>query len=156
MRLQELFPPADILVDFEAVDKWQALELLITHLRERDRLPEAHEADHREAVLNRERQMSTGMERGIAIPHAAVGGIDDVVACLAISRHGLSFDSIDARPAHLIVLLLIPHAKKLQNIRTLGDIARVLGKPSVRTALLAAATSEEAWHALGEGDGPRT
>ena len=95
--------------------------------------------------------MSTGMERGIAIPHAAVEGIEEVKACLAITAggSGLNFDSIDASPVHLIVLLLIPRKQKLLHIRTLADIARVLGRDEVREGLRAAQTQEEAWQVLG-------
>ena len=51
----------------------------------------------------------------------------------------------------LVVLLLIPRSQKLLHIRTLAEVARVLGKDSVREALLAASSGEEAWHALAEG-----
>jgi len=49
----------------------------------------------------------------------------------------------------LIVLLLIPRSQKLLHIRTLADIARVLGNDEVRKSLLAARTQDEAWQALG-------
>ena len=103
-----------------------------------------------EAVLARERSMSTGMEKGIAIPHAAVEGLESIVACMAIDPSGLNFESIDASPANFVVLLLIPPKEKLLHIRTLAEVAKVLGREPVRQALLAAGTPEEAWHALGE------
>ncbi len=98
--------------------------------------------------------MSTGMEHGIAIPHAAVDGVHEVLACLGIiaSEHGLAFESIDGRPTRVVVLLVIPRSQKLLHIRTLADIARVLGRDSVREALLAARDAHGAWSALAEGD----
>jgi PTS system fructose-specific IIA component/PTS system nitrogen regulatory IIA component len=108
-----------------------------------------------EAVLARERSMSTGMERGIAIPHAAVDGLQHVVAALAIvgggREAGVPFDSIDAVPAWLIVLLLIPRPQKLLHIRTLADLARHLGNEDVRRALRGAVTPDQAWQALAKG-----
>ena len=94
--------------------------------------------------------MSTGMEKGIAIPHAAVEGLGEIVACMAIDPAGLQFESIDASAAHFIVLLLIPPREKLLHIRTLAEVAKVLGREPVRQALLAAQSPDEAWHALGE------
>ncbi len=153
MQLHELLSPADIVVSFEAPDKWDALDQLLGRLEERGSIPAALAPEVHEAVLARERSMSTGMERGIAIPHAAIEGLEEVRACLAITRAGaeLNFDSIDAAPVQLIVLLLIPRSQKLLHIRTLADIARVLGNDEVRESLLSARTADEAWQALGQG-----
>ncbi len=157
MRLSELFSPEDVLVDFAPADKWDAIAKLVDHLVARGRLrPEARNTIV-EAVMARERSMSTGMEHGIAIPHAAVDGVETVVACLGVvgTEHGLTFESIDGRPTRIVVLLVIPRAQKLLHIRTLADIARVLGRDTVREQLIAARTSEQAWATLSEGDARR-
>ncbi|MEM7311427.1 MAG: PTS sugar transporter subunit IIA [Planctomycetota bacterium] len=150
MELSELVGPEDVLVEFDPPDKWAAIDQLFDHLVTRGRIPEELASELREAVELRERSMSTGMERGIAIPHAAVDGVEEVVACLGVVQReeGLAFESVDARPAHVVVLLLIPRAQKLLHIRTLADIARLLGRKDVRAALVAAECSEDAWNAL--------
>ena len=154
MDLQQLFQPDDLVVGFAPADKWEAIEELVGHLVRRGKLDGEIAPQVLQQVLARERSMSTGMERGIAIPHAAVDNIEHVLACMGIvSREGgLAFDSIDAQPARLIVLLVIPRSQKLLHIRTLADVARVLGIEDVRDALLAAETSEQAWEALSAGD----
>jgi mannitol/fructose-specific phosphotransferase system IIA component (Ntr-type) len=154
MRLQEILRPADILLGFQAADKWETIAKLLRHLGGSGRIDPQRLERFQDAVQARERSMTTGMERGLAIPHAAVDDVTDVVACLAVlaDEQGVDFGSIDRRPTRLVVLLLVPRAQKLLHIRTLADIARVLGKDAVRTALLAARTQEEAWRALGAGD----
>ncbi len=154
MRLTDLFQAQDLLLDFEPADKWDAISELIDHLVGTGKVPAEVAPAVREAVLSRERSMSTGMEHGIAIPHAAVDGVSQLAACLGILRRagGLAFDSIDGKPARLVVLLVIPRNQKLLHIRTLADVARVLGREGVREALLAAETPDEAWHALARGD----
>jgi mannitol/fructose-specific phosphotransferase system IIA component (Ntr-type) len=154
MQLSELFTPADLLVDFDPADKWEAIRTLVGHLVGEQRIDDAAAGAITDAVLSRERSMSTGMEHGIAIPHAAVDEVDEVIASLGIVRReqGLAFDSIDGQPTRLVVLLVIPRPKKLLHIRTLADIARVLGRDAVREALLAATSAEEAWQALAQGD----
>ena len=94
--------------------------------------------------------MSTGMERGLAIPHAAIEGIEKLAAVIGVVRdpQGLEFESIDGDVTRLVVLLLIPRAQKLLHIRTLADIARGLGDASVRETLIGSKTVEEAWDAL--------
>ncbi|MFT7485120.1 MAG: mannitol/fructose-specific phosphotransferase system IIA component (Ntr-type) [Candidatus Paceibacteria bacterium] len=154
MRLTELFSPEDLIVQFAPTDKWDALGRLVEHLVKNERiLPEA-ESEIRDAVLARERSMSTGMENGIAIPHAAVDGLEKLAVALGVvgSEDALNFESIDGRPARLVVLLVIPKNQKLVHIRTLADVARVLGKEEVRQQLYAAATSEDAWYALRSGE----
>ena len=146
--LQELFRPEDMLVGFHAADKWEAIDRLMEHLVASGRVPEDVSKPIHEAVLARERSMSTGMERGIAIPHAAVEGLPDVAACVGIvgdGEEGLNFESIDHGSTHFVVLLLIPREKKLLHIRTLADVARTLGKDAVRTELLQATDTRQAW-----------
>ena len=157
MRLSELFPVEDVLIAFAPADKWDAIRKLIEHLVARGRLAADVAGGIVEAVFVRERSMSTGMEHGIAIPHAAVDGVQTVVACMGIvhGANGLKFDSIDGSPTRIVVLLIIPRAQKLLHIRTLADIARVLGRDGVREALMSSATAEEAWKTLAEGDALR-
>ena len=157
MRLSELFSAEDVLVGFHSKDKWEAIHRLVEHLVGRGRLPATSAPQIRELVIAREKSMSTGMEHGIAIPHAAVDGVEGVVACMGIVREegGLPFDSIDGKPARIVVLLVIPRAQKLLHIRTLADIARVLGRDAVRESLLQAGSAKDAWAALAEGDAAR-
>ncbi len=153
MRMQELLKPEDILCGFDAPDKWVAIDRLMEHLHASGHYAEELRDKLHEAVNARERSMSTGMEKGIAIPHAAVEGLEEIVACMAIDQRGLNFESIDASPTNFLVLLLIPPKEKLLHIRTLAEVAKILGKEPVRRALLQAGSSEEAWHALAEAAG---
>ena len=124
MHLKDLFRPTDLVLEFAPMDKWAAIESLVDHLVADGRIDAEGRDEIFEQVIERERSMSTGMERGIAIPHAAVDGLSEVAACLGIvSREGgLAFESVDGQPAHLIVLLLIPRAQKLLHIRTLAHL----------------------------------
>jgi len=150
VKLFELLRPAECVLPLEARDKWDAIEQLVGRLVATGRVPKERYEELCDLVLARERSMSTGMERGIAIPHAAVDRLDGVVGALGVVRSagGLQFESIDARPTQLIVLLLIPRSQKLLHIRTLADTARTLGREEVREALLAAADGQAAWDLL--------
>jgi fructose PTS system EIIA component len=154
MELRQLFAPEDMVIGFDPRDKWDAIRQLVEHLVERGRVPRAQSERVLEQVLARERSMSTGMERGIAIPHAAVDEVSKVTAAMGIvsREEGLPFESIDGQPARLIVLLVIPRSQKLLHIRTLADVARVLGVDAVREALIASQGAQQAWEALAAGD----
>lgn len=150
--LQDLFRREDLLVGFRSADKWSAIDALMRHLIDSGRIPPRLAQVCHEAVLARERSMSTGMERGIAIPHAAVEGLEKIAACMAILplEHGLNFESIDRGMTHFIVLLVIPRERKLLHIRTLADVARSLSKEHLRAGLLEARDAAQAWSVLRE------
>ncbi|MDF1836837.1 MAG: PTS sugar transporter subunit IIA [Planctomycetota bacterium] len=140
MNLGELFEVKNLIVGFEPHDKWHAIEALIQHLVDSGSLPESQADDALDAVQRRERSMSTGMEKGVAIPHAALPDLDQVVAILGLvsGGDGVPFESMDGAPAQLIVVLLIPKAKKLLHIKTLADVAKILGNEQIRQELLGA------------------
>ena len=155
MLLAELFEAQDLLVHFDPTDKWEAIRGLVGYLVSAGKLDESQSEAVLEAVLSRERSMSTGMENGIAIPHAAVDELDSVLACMGVvtREEGLAFESIDGQPARLVVLLVIPRAEKLLHIRTLADVARVLSKDDVRCALLEATDPQTAHQVLVQSGG---
>lgn len=154
MQLSEILGADDLIVPFEASDKWDAIRRLVDHLVDEGRIEVGQGEAVHEAILARERSMSTGMERGIAIPHAAVDEIEDVVACMGVvtDEAGLAFESIDGRPTRFVVLLVIPRSKKLLHIRTLADVARVLSRDEIRDGLLEADDAESAWQVLDEDE----
>ncbi|MCP5024380.1 MAG: PTS sugar transporter subunit IIA [bacterium] len=152
MNLGELFEAKNLIVDFDPLDKWDAIESMIRHLTNNGSLKESQSELALGAVQRRERSMSTGMEKGVAIPHAALPDLDEVIAVLGLVRRdgGVPFESLDGSPAQLIVILLIPKSKKLLHIRTLADVARILGIAQVREDLLAASDSQAAHSRLVE------
>ena len=72
----------------------------------------------------------------LAIPHAAVDGLDDLLAVLALAPDGIPFEAVDKKPAQILVALIYPRHKKLMHIKTLAEIARMLARADVRQRLL--------------------
>ncbi len=143
MSLADHLDPRAVLIDPQARDKWQLLEVLVQALADAGLLPASRVEDARAALEARERSVSTGMEQGIAVPHAALEDLDRVLAAMAILRDGLDFQSLDSQPARLVVLLLVPKHEKVTHVRTLTEVARRLGSAYFRERILAAATPED-------------
>jgi mannitol/fructose-specific phosphotransferase system IIA component (Ntr-type) len=152
MKLSELIVPDLVEVPFQAGDKWQALAVLARIPVRAGRYPERLVPAIEQALVLRERSMTTGMEHGIAIPHAAVDGLEDLVAILAISHEGIPFEALDRQPAQILVGLIIPRHKKLMHIKTLAEIAKLLSRPEVRQRLLRCRSAQEVVAALAEFD----
>jgi mannitol/fructose-specific phosphotransferase system IIA component (Ntr-type) len=153
MKLSELLVPGLVLLPLEADDKWRAIGLLARRAVEAGHLHPGALGAVEDALLTRERSMTTGMEHGIAIPHAAVDGIPEVVAVLGISRRGIPFDALDGEPARIVVCLVIPRDRKLLHIKTLAEIAKLLSRAEVRRALCACDNAEQVVAAIRDAGG---
>ncbi len=150
MKLGDLLKEGQIATGFTARDKWEAITKLVDLLIAQGRL----KAEQREAVYGalaaREKVASTGMEHGVAIPHASVDGVEDALAALAVSPEGVPFQSADGRPAHLIILLVIPRKAVQKHIRTLAGIARLLQYEEMRDALTGSRSAREVLQVIKE------
>ena len=134
MTLSRLLRADAVLLGMAPKDKWDAIRRLVERLAEVGAIAsDARDAVH-EALLTRERSMSTGMERGVAIPHAAVDAIERPIAALALLPRGIGFESIDGRPATIVALLVIPPAAARQFARTpeqMAGLAALVGALAV-------------------------
>ncbi len=150
MTLAEQLHPAAVLISPVARDKWQLIERLAEAMVASGRLPAARQAEAKEALFAREKCVSTGMEHGIAIPHAALPGLTRMAAALALIPDGLSFDSQDGDAAQIVVAILVPREEKLLHLQTLAEVARRLGDADFRARLLACRDGRAAVALWGE------
>lgn len=128
--------PGAVVIAPSVSDKWALLRQMVEAAAGAWELsPELLENCHRRLVA-REESVSTGMEAGIAVPHAAVEGLDEVVCGLALLPKGLPFDSLDQQDAQVVVMILVPKHEKLAHLSTLTEVARRLGDASFRAQLL--------------------
>jgi Kef-type K+ transport system membrane component KefB/mannitol/fructose-specific phosphotransferase system IIA component (Ntr-type) len=104
----------------------------------------------RDAVLERETVAATGLGDEVAIPHAAVEGLEKPLLALGRSTRGIDFDAPDGRPARFIFLLLIPPKEYDVEVRILASIARATFDARSRDDLGAASGIEEVTRVLSE------
>jgi PTS system nitrogen regulatory IIA component len=96
-----------------------------------------------DAVLEREKKMSTGMQHGIAIPHAKTDTVDELVACIAISGEPVDFESLDGKPSRIFICTLSPTTRSGPHIQFLAEVSKLLSDESRRSLMLAAKTPED-------------
>ncbi len=87
-------------------------------------------------LADREQLGSTGVGNGVAIPHGKVPGLEELLLCFARSSHGISFDAMDHRPVHLLVMILAPPDMAEEYLQTLARVSRLLRDTTVRNKLL--------------------
>lgn len=145
MELGDLLAPRGIFPAFEAASKKQALLDLSAHAAEVTRLEARTIYD---TLLQRERLGSTGLGRGIAVPHAKMGGIPGIVCLFARLAKPIEFESPDNEPVDLIFLLLAPDHAGGDHLKALARISRLVREPAALERLRAAADLVALRHAL--------
>ena len=90
------------------------------------------------AAVERERLGSTGVGNGVALPHARIDGIDQVMVGFARLTEPLDFDSVDNRPVALVAFLLAPSDAAGAHLRALARVSRQLRREEKRAKLRAA------------------
>ena len=101
-----------------------------------------------EAVLEREKIMSTGIGDGIAIPHGKSESVVKLAAALGTQRRGVDFEALDGEPAYVFFLLVSPANVSGPHIKALARISRLLKNDDFKKRLVAAPTPEEIMSAI--------
>ena len=87
--------------------------------------------------------MCTGLQYGIAMPHAKTEGVDSICVAIGIKKNGIDFGSIDGKPSTIFVMLASPKKSESPHIQFLASVSTVLRDESVRKDLLNAQASAE-------------
>jgi nitrogen PTS system EIIA component len=136
MRISELLDTNMVLPAVAASHKDEVLDLLATHLARVH--PEIDHLHLTTALRERERQMSTALADGIAVPHARVAGLTRMVAALGRSATGIACGSHDGKPTRLFLLLVVPADSPGSHLKVLATASRLLHDERCRTRLLEA------------------
>ncbi|HAE21314.1 MAG TPA: hypothetical protein DCG47_03190 [Spirochaetaceae bacterium] len=125
------------IVPLIASSKAEAIGELVASLERAGRIND-HERVLKD-VLERERTVSTGMEKGIAIPHARTEGVNGMAVAVGLSPEGVDFQALDGQPARLIFLIASSPDDRGPHLQLLAAIAKRLRDDPRRQAALAAA-----------------
>jgi len=132
MDLCDLLAPDGIIASLTATSKKHALQELATIAAERTDL-DAREIFN--TLLQRERLGSTGLGRGIAIPHVKLADLKGIVCLFARLEQPIEYESHDGEPVDLVFLLLAPEHASGDHLKALASISRVVREPSILDAL---------------------
>ncbi|HOK22862.1 MAG TPA: PTS sugar transporter subunit IIA [Candidatus Hydrothermia bacterium] len=129
-----------VIIDLKAKDKEEVLQELLSVLN----LKPEQEKIVLEQLKKREAIGSTGVGRGVAIPHTRSVVVDDVQLVVGVSKGGIDFQSLDGKPVHLFFLLIAPPQDLgARYLITLGEIANVARKVVSTKEYLNFETSKE-------------
>ena len=101
-------------------------------------------------VFEREHSLSTGLEYGLAMPHARTDAVTRLTCAVGLKQEGLDFDAADHRPTRIVVLILAPTHAATPQLQLIAQLCRLLDEQG-RAALLASETAEDMFNFLTSG-----
>jgi mannitol/fructose-specific phosphotransferase system IIA component (Ntr-type) len=152
MRMSDFVVRDAIVPELKASTKEGVIREMVDSLRAAGQFKSGDPEDVIRAILKRELLGSTGIGRGVAIPHTKHTSADRLVGTVALSRGGVSFESLDGEPVYVFVLLVSPQDRPGDHLRALENVSRRLRDDGFVRSLRNAKTREQIWALLEDSD----
>jgi len=144
-RIAAILPFENILLDVDCSSKKRIFEYLGLFFENQWGLPASIVSDH---LFARERLGSTGLGRGVAIPHGRIKALKHPIAAFMRLHNPIAFDAPDDEPVRLILALLVPEAATQAHLEILSEVAELLSDTHLRTLLTTATLASEVHHLI--------
>ncbi len=136
----------DLIIEISKRDKQEALREMMDKVEESNLLPNAN--DFFDLILKREKQVSTGIGLGIAVPHARIEGFGKILIAVGHSMEGIDFTTPDGTPVHLIFLIAIDSELQGEYLRILSKISWLVRNDELRKKLFLSKTTDDIYRIL--------
>jgi PTS system fructose-specific IIC component len=128
-------------LDLKGTNKGQIIDELVEMLNAAGKLNDKEE--YKKEILKRESQSSTGLEEGIAIPHAKTSAVKVPSIAFGLSKAGVDYDSLDGEPSKLFFMIAAPANASDTHIEVLSKLTTTLLDDDIRERLLNATSPKE-------------
>lgn len=152
MRFDEFVCFEATIPELQATDRDEAIAELVGALVDAGRIPGESAKDVTKAVIKRENEASTGMGKGVAIPHVKHAAVKNVVAAVGQSDTGIDFASLDEQPVYSVILLISPINNPDKHLQAMENVFRHLQKEKFRKFLRQCRQPAELEDLLKEAD----
>jgi len=146
MTFLDVLLPEFIKVDIEADDKDGAFKELVALFCKTDNSNSYDEI--LDAILTREAKMSTGIYKGIAIPHGKTDAVKTLRIVLGISHKGVNYDALDGEPVYLLFMIISPPDDPENHLRLLKHLAQLIETPNFQLELQAQKDSQSVYNVI--------
>jgi fructose-specific phosphotransferase system IIA component len=152
MKFADFVSREAIRADLTAEDKEGVIREMVQALLDAGKIDADEQESIVKAILKREELGSTGIGRGVAVPHTKHPSVDRLVGTVAISAEGVNFNSLDGEKVQLLFLLISPPDRPGDHLRALENISRQLRDDTFCRFLKKAHSAEEIQQLLDEAD----
>ena len=148
MRMSDFVVREAVTPAVAATTKDGVIREMVENLRQAGYFKTSAPEDIVKAIMKRELLGSTGIGRGVAIPHAKHASVDRLIGAVAVSKNGVAFDSLDGEPVYVFVMLISPNDRPGDHLRALENVSRCLRDDGFVKALRHAGDRDGIWELL--------
>ncbi len=152
MKFEEFVCFEATIPELEAKDRDGAITELVAALVKAGQIPTESGKDVTKAVIKRENEASTGMGKGVAVPHVKHAVVKKVIAAVGHSGTGLDFAALDEQPVYSVILLISPVGNPDKHLQAMENIFRHLQKERFRKFLRQCRAPKQLEDLLKEAD----
>jgi fructose-specific phosphotransferase system IIA component len=152
MKFRNFVKTEAIKVGLVSTEKEAVVRELIENLVATGQLKQAERENIVQAIMKREELGSTGIGRGIAVPHTKHASVSEPVGTVGVSHTGVEFQSLDGEKVHLFFLLISPPDRPGDHLRALENISKQLQDEMFCRFLKQSKTAEDIQQVLEEAD----
>ena len=138
--------------EFQSSDRDGAIGELVSSLEKAGKLGKSNAKAITRAVIKRENEASTGMGKGVAVPHVKYKTVKDVVVAIGQSGAGIDFSALDKQPVYTVILLISPVNEPDKHLQAMENIFRNLQHEKFRRFLRQCRSAEQIEDLLREAD----
>jgi mannitol/fructose-specific phosphotransferase system IIA component (Ntr-type) len=152
MKFEDFVCFEAVIAELQSGDRNGVIGELVSALNVAGRLGKGNCQGLSKAVIKREDEASTGMGKGIAVPHVKHSSVKEVVATIGKSKAGIDFAALDKQPVYTVILLVSPADNADLHLQAMEQVFRHLQQERFRKFLRQAQTAEEIKDLLAEAD----
>ena len=152
MKFADFVSVNAIRAELSSEDKDGVIEELVDALVQADAIKDEDRDSIISAIMKREELGSTGIGRGIAVPHTKHPSVDQLIGTVGVSSEGVDFNSLDGEKVQLFFLLISPPDRPGDHLRALENISRQLRDDTFCRFLKQAKSAEDIQQLLEEAD----
>jgi mannitol/fructose-specific phosphotransferase system IIA component (Ntr-type) len=148
MNLSKYITPKTIKLDLKGSTPDEILDEMVDLLCDAGKLDKAYKNDALQAIERREKMMSTGLQNGVAIPHAKTKGVEGLVGAMGVKKGGIDFGALDGKPSNIFVMTLSPKSGPAPHVPFLAEVAKILQDEETCKQITAAKNADEVMHIM--------
>jgi len=152
MKFADFVCPGAIVTRLRARERNSVIRELVSVLEKAGKLGGGKADRIATAVINRENEASTGMGKGIAVPHVKHKAIKEVAASIGLSSEGIDFTALDKQPVYSVILLVSPEDEPDRHLQAMECIFKHLQNDKFRKFLRQSQTPRQVQELLQEAD----
>ncbi|OPZ26288.1 MAG: PTS system fructose-specific EIIABC component [Lentisphaerae bacterium ADurb.BinA184] len=143
MKLSAILTPSLVKTSLGSVEKEEVFEEMVQVLIDAGRLREGDRDEALRALFDREAKMTTGVVKGLGLPHGKIAAAKELLIALGVSPRGIEYQAMDGAPVHVVIMVFAEIGNPGPHIEALAEVSRLFTIPGFLNKVMAARNGAE-------------